>query len=211
MPRTTLKRAPLKRVSLKRAALLLVAAAVSVAVLAGCSSGDSLANGINNKDKNYVSGNGLYTEYSVAARKAPVEFSGTSDENKKISSADYAGKVFVVNFWYAGCPPCRKEAPLLERVATKYAGKVDFLGVNTYDQAATSRAFARSLKVSYPSILDADKVTVQAAFAGSVPPNAVPTTLVIDREGRVAARWSGLIEDDSTLSSLIDKVLAEEK
>ena len=180
MPRTTLKRAPLKRVSLKRAALLLVAAAVSVAVLAGCSSGDSLANGINNKDKNYVSGNGLYTEYSVAARKAPVEFSGTSDENKKISSADYAGKV-------------------------------DFLGVNTYDQAATSRAFARSLKVSYPSILDADKVTVQAAFAGSVPPNAVPTTLVIDREGRVAARWSGLIEDDSTLSSLIDKVLAEEK
>ena len=196
--------------SLKRVALVVIAAAVSVAVLAGCTANDPITKDINNKDKNYVSGNGQYTEYSVAARKSPVEFSGTSDKNKTISSADYLGDVYVVNFWYAGCPPCRLEAPLLEKVATKYAGKVDFLGVNTYDQADTSLAFARSMKITYPSILDADKVAVQSAFAGSVPPNAVPTTLVIDREGRVAARWSGLIEDESTLSSLIDKVLAEE-
>lgn len=196
---------------LRRAAALVLAAAVSVAVLAGCAN-DPLADQYKDgNDTNYISGEGVWKEFTVAERKAAVEFEGTSDEGAKISSSDYAGKVYVVNFWYAGCPPCRLEAPLLETVATQYAGEVEFLGVNTYDQQATSRAFARNNKVSYPSILDANTVSVQFAFADSVPPNAVPTTLVIDREGRVAARWSGLIDDKSTLVSLIDRVVEEEK
>ena len=184
-------------------------ALVVAAALTGCSNDPLAAQYRDGTDSNYISGQGVYKEFTPAERKAPVVFSGTADSGATISSTQYAGKVLVVNFWYAGCPPCRKEAPLLVGLAKKYDGKVDFLGVNTFDQAATSLAFGRTFGVNYPSIIDANTVSVQFAFSASVPPNAVPTTLVIDRQGRVAARISGLIRDKSILAGMIDTVVAE--
>lgn len=187
-----------------------VVGALALALLAGCAS-DPLADQFKDgTDTNYISGEGVYKEYTQPERGAPVTFSGVTDAGAAVSSADYAGSVFVVNFWYAGCPPCRLEAPDLEKLSQDYeADGVRFLGVNTYDQADTSRAFARMFDVSYPSIIDANDVAVQFAFSGSVAPNAVPTTLVVDREGRVAARWSGLVSDPSILAAMIDRVLEE--
>jgi peroxiredoxin len=191
--------------------LPLIAAALAVTVLAGCSS-DLLAEQYKDgTDTNYISGEGVYKEYTVDERGDAVEFAGVTDAGDAVSSDDYAGSVTVVNFWYAGCPPCRLEAPDLEDLSQTYADQgVKFLGVNTYDQADTSQAFARTFGVTYPSIIDANDVAVQYAFSGSVAPNAVPTTLVVDREGRVAARWSGLVSDPSILAAMIDRVLAEE-
>jgi peroxiredoxin len=196
---------------LTRGRAAVTGALVAVLLLAGCANDPLAEQYKDGTESNYISGDGVYKEYAVADRGDPVAFEGVTDEGDDVSSEDYAGEVYVANFWYAGCPPCRVEAPDLQTLSETYADKgVSFLGVNTYDQAETSRAFARKFGVTYPSILDANDVSVQFAFSGSVAPNAVPTTLVIDHEGRVAARWSGLLSDPSILEAMIDRVLDEE-
>ena len=192
----------------------MIAVAASLA-LAGCSSNDSLANSYNKNDTgNYVSADGSTKTIAPADRSAPVKFSGTTDAGEKVSSADYAGKVIVLNFWYAGCPPCRLEAPDLEKLNTKYsADGVVFLGVNKLDSAATAQSYEKSHGVTYPSILDADSGSVSLAFAAAhaISPNNVPTTLIIDAKGRVAARFSGLITSPSLVGEIIESTLAEKQ
>ncbi|MGN7797736.1 TlpA family protein disulfide reductase [Leifsonia sp. 22587] len=197
---------------LRTALTSVAAAAVLVVTLAGCSNNEALAQQYKDgSGKNYVAGDGTITEIKPQNRAAPVAFAGTLEDGKPITSAMYAGKVLVLNFWYAGCAPCRAEAPALERTYTKFAGhRVEFMGVNVRDQADTARAFARTYKVTYPSVLDASDGAMQLAFSGIVAPNAVPTTLVIDKDGRVAARILGQLPDASVLSALISTVLTEQ-
>lgn len=144
-------------------------------------------------------------------RQAPVEFSGITETGDEWRSDDHLGDVVIVNFWYAGCPPCRIEADDLELALDRLEGEdVTMIGVNVEDSAATVQTFQREFDVSYPSILDAEGAAVRLAFAGSIAPNAIPTTLVLDREGRVAARLLGAIDgSESTLRTLVDDVLAE--
>jgi thiol-disulfide isomerase/thioredoxin len=116
----------------------------------------------------------------------------------------------VVNFWYAGCPPCRLEAPDLEALHQEFRDEgVVFIGVNILDQAPTALAFADEFGVTYPSIMDTNDGSVRLAFAGQVAPNAVPTTVVLDQQNRVAARISGLLTDPDVLAELIRDVQAE--
>lgn len=178
--------------------------------LAGCANDPLAQQYADGSGQGYISGNGAYTEIKPNAREAAVTFTGTSESGKTISSSDFSGKVYVVNFWYASCPPCRSEAPDLKALSATYAN-VPFLGVNIFDSADVAATFATKFGITYPSIIDADKGSVQLAFAGAVAPNAVPTTLVIDRSGRVAARISGLIRDKSILAGMIDTVVAEGK
>ena len=187
-----------------------VAALAFAATLAGCASDPLAAQYANGTNQNYISGDGAYTEIAADQRDAPVEFAGTTDAGDALGSEDFAGSVLVVNFWYAGCPPCRVEAADLKALSEEYASKgVPFIGVNIFDAADVSLTFAREFEIEYPSILDANTASVQLAFAGTVSPNAVPTTLIIDRDGRVAGRISGLIRDPLILSAMIDRVLAE--
>lgn len=191
-----------------RAAALAVAAAVA---LTGCTATDPLAELYRSgSGQGFISGDGAYTVIAQADRAAPIEFSGVIENGDTVSSDDYRGDVLVVNFWYAGCPPCRLEAPDLEALAQQFAPDgVQFLGVNIRDQAPTALSFAEEFGVTYPSVLDANDGRVQLAFAGQVAPNAVPTTLVLDREGRVAARIAGLVSEPSVLRSMISDTLAE--
>lgn len=116
-----------------------------------------------------------------------------------------------MNFWYAGCAPCRAEAPQLEALWEKYRDQgVGFIGVNVRDQAGTARAFSKAYGITYPSILDVNDGNAQLAFSGTVAPNAVPTTVVLDREGRVASRILGQLQDESILDTLIVSTLAED-
>jgi hypothetical protein len=85
---------------------------------------------------------------------------------------------------------------------------VNFLGVNVRDQAATAVSFNERFGVTYPSIMDQNG-QAQLSFASQVPPNAVPTTLVLDAQGRVAARILGQLQDPSILLTLINDVAAE--
>ncbi|WP_434315888.1 TlpA disulfide reductase family protein [Leifsonia sp. P73] len=195
----------------RRLALLLPAAAAATALLlSGCTSNDALANQYRSGNgQNYIAGDGSVSEYAAANRGAPVAFSGKLADGTSVSSKDYAGKVLVVNFWYAGCPPCRVEAPDLESLSQKYAAQgVSFLGVNLYDSASTAASFEQDKGVTYPSVLDRDTGSVLLAFSKTVPPKATPTTIVIDKQGRVAARILGAIPDKSILDSLISDAMA---
>ena len=195
----------------RRLALLLPAAAAATALLlSGCTSNDALANQYRSGNgQNYIAGDGSVSEYAAANRGAPVAFAGKLADGTAVSSKDYAGKVLVVNFWYAGCPPCRVEAPDLESLSQKYASQgVSFLGVNLYDSASTAASFEQDKGVTYPSVLDRDTGSVLLAFSKTVPPKATPTTIVIDKQGRVAARILGAIPDKSILDSLISDAVA---
>lgn len=188
---------------------VLVAASAVALLLVGCTAADPLAEQYaDGSGQGYISGDGAYTEIPAAERDAPIVFSGTDERGEVISSDDLAGGVYVVNFWYAGCPPCRVEAPDLAALSEEYTD-VRFVGVNTSDSADVALTFAEKFGIGYPSVLDAETASVQLAFAGAVAPNAVPTTIVVDREGRVAARISGLLRDPSILAAMIDTVVEE--
>ncbi|MBU6265644.1 MAG: TlpA family protein disulfide reductase, partial [Actinomycetales bacterium] len=97
----------------------------------------------------------------------------------------------------------------LEQVYTETAPQgVNFVGVNVRDQAATVDTFNKRFGITYQSIIDQDG-GAQLAFAAQVPPNAVPTTLILDAKGRVAARILGQLKDPSILSTLIKDISAE--
>ncbi len=200
------------RVSARRRRWIAPAAVVvsGALLLTGCTTDSLAAQYRAGTGQNYIAGDGSITEIAIDHRDKPVTFAGTTERGVAVSSADYAGKVLVVNFWYAGCPPCRVEAPDLEALYKKYQPNgVGFLGVNLYDSAATAIGFAKDHSVTYPSVLDRDTGSVLLAFSGTVPPKATPTTLVIDKKGRVAARILGAIPDRSILDTLISSTLAE--
>jgi peroxiredoxin len=184
------------------------AAALLLIGLTGCTGGGAAEP--NDSDIGYVAGDGSVLEIPESERGTPIGFAGIGEDGEQISSTSYLGEVLVVNFWYAACAPCRLEAPDLQATYQTYQAQgVEFLGVNVRDQSATAKEFAATFGVTYPSIIDTD-AGVQLSFAGQVAPNAVPTTLVLDRQGRVAARILGRVTEVSILESLIDRVLQEE-
>jgi len=183
------------------------AVAVATALLTGCSSGDRLAT-VYGAGQGYVSGDGVYLEIPAADREEPIVFGGETTDGTELDSTELLGEVTVVNFWYAGCPPCRIEAPELAALAAQL-DDVHFVGVNTYDTLEVAQSFEREFGIEYPSILDVADGAVQLAFAGSVAPNAVPTTIILDADGRVAGRISGIIRDPKILGEMIETVQAE--
>ena len=158
----------------------------------------------------YVAADGAIVEIPVAERGEPVVFGGVTEGGERFESADIAGQVAVVNFWYAGCAPCRVEAGALEEVWQKFeADDVSFIGINTRDQPDTAKAFSDEYGVTYPSLIDVDTAEAKLAFSAAVPIQATPTTLVLDKQGRVAARIIGPIDSPSILSTLVKDALAE--
>jgi len=186
-----------------------VIAATAALLLVGCSSTEQLALDYGSGgNQNYVAGDGSILEIPPANRADPIVFDGTTEDGGKVSSSDYAGRVLVVNFWAGYCAPCRAEAPLLEELSQKWADNgASFLGVNTFDEAASAQAFARTYGVTYPSVIDVNSGEVQLAFAGSVAPSALPTTIVLDSSGRVAARILGAVATASILDAIIATVV----
>ncbi|MEO5534167.1 MAG: TlpA disulfide reductase family protein [Pseudolysinimonas sp.] len=183
-----------------------VVVAAATLLLAGCTSADGLAGQPGNGG--YISGDGSVLIIPAADRAGSIAYAGDTVEGDRVDSATLSG-VVVLNFWYAGCPPCRVESPDLEAVHQEYLDTVTFIGVNTRDSAPTAKSFETTYGVSYDSILDATTRDVLSAFAENVPPAAVPTTLVLDAKGRVAARISGQLPSQTTLADILDAVLAE--
>jgi thiol-disulfide isomerase/thioredoxin len=170
-------------------------------VVSGCSNvGDS-------GDQGYIDGKGVITVLPAADRKKPGEVTGKTLEGDDISLASYAGKVIVVNVWGAWCPPCRAEADDLAEAARRLAPEgVQFVGINTRDSSqANALSFQRRYDVPYPSIYDPGGRNL-LAFHGTLTPNAIPSTVVIDKDGRVAASILGEVTSATTLVDLVDEV-----
>ena len=175
----------------------------------GCAN-DSLAEQFRSGDnKNYIAGDGTVTEFALGSRPKAASWSGITESGEAISSDQLEGVITVMNFWYAGCAPCRIEMPELIELQDEFLPDgVQFIGVNVRDSAETSLAFARKINLNFPSVMDAKTGSVVLGFTGVVTPQAVPTTLVIDSEGNVSARVLGRI-DKSILKALIVTTIKE--
>ena len=162
--------------------------------------------------KGYVAGDGTVEQLAVADRGAAVSLGGTTvDGNSWSTAADAPGKVVVVNVWGSWCAPCVDETPHLQQVWQSYstAGKpVAFVGIDIKESAATAAAFLKANSVTYPSLSDSGSGG-QPMLALQGKAAATPSTLVLDRQGRIAARVLGATTV-STLTGLVDDVLAEQ-
>lgn len=186
-----------------------VAAALVLALaLTGCTTqtaGDE--NTRTRSQTGYIGGQSLTRIPPDQRRPAPIAV-GTSlaDPARIVSSGDYPGKVVVVNVWGSWCAPCRKEAPELEAVSRSRRSVAQLIGldIRDYDRAPAT-AFVRAFGVTYPQIYDPRGA--QLIKFTELPPNGIPSTLIIDPQGRIAVRIVGAITR-STLTQMIDDVAA---
>jgi thiol-disulfide isomerase/thioredoxin len=185
-----------------RAAVLLLLAAVLVA---GCSGTGADEGTRSSGQQGYVGVDGSLTRIAPADRRPTPVISGPELGGPATVSTDVGrGKVRVINVWGSWCPPCRKEAADLQRASMETKDVAQFVGVNVRDNdPAPAEAFVRVNRITYPSIYDpSGQVLLQ--LAGELPPSAIPSTLVIDREGRLAVRALGPV----TRTTLVDMINA---
>ncbi|MEV0709923.1 TlpA disulfide reductase family protein [Nocardia aurea] len=202
---------PTRRIPVRRVGPVLLACVALVAALTGCSTGsDAVASG---GTFEFVSPGGkttiLYDPPSSRGTIGSLSGEDLMTEGKTVSVQDFPGKVVVLNLWGQWCGPCRAEAPALEQVyeATKDSGVV-FLGINVRDpQRDKAQDFVTDNKIGYPSIYDPSMRTL-LALGGDFPTSVIPTTLVLDRDHRVAAVFlKSLLAED--LQPVVARVAAE--
>jgi peroxiredoxin len=197
---------------LGRTLLLRAAALVVVGVLAaGCAdqvdAGEPVVGNV--AEQGYVSGDGTTTIVAESERKPAPDLTGTTLDGEPFALADHLGEVVVLNVWASWCAPCRAEADDIQGVWDEVQAKgVQFVGLNTRDSQASAKAFVDRFGVTYPSVVDTDG-SRQLLFHETLPPAAIPSTIVIDRQGRVAGRAIGEV-DRSRLLGMIEPILAEE-
>jgi thiol-disulfide isomerase/thioredoxin len=187
----------------------LAAAAVALALpLAACSDGQVQRSDTSGDQTGFVAGTGVVTTVPAADREPAVDFGGPLLGGGDFDLADQRGDVVVLNVWGSWCAPCRKEAPALQAVheATRDQG-VQVVGVNTRDTESGALGFVEQFGLTFPSVVDASGARL-LAFRDTLPPAAIPSTLVLDREGRVAARVLGEITETS-LRDLVADVAGE--
>lgn len=185
-------------VELGRRGFLAAAALGVVAVGAGCSDDTDADTG-----DGFVGGRPGVTVVPVGDRQPAPVATGPGLDDETLSSDAFAGRVVVINVWGSWCSPCRKEAPDLVRAAQRTAEVAQFLGINTRDlDPAPARAFVRTFEVPYPSLYDPSGAEL-LKFA-ELPPGAIPSTLIIDAEGRTAARVIGIISENSLVQLITD-------
>lgn len=145
-----------------------------------------------------------------ADRVTVPDLSGPTVSGGTDGLARHRGRVMVVNVWGSLCGPCRDEAPALARVAGDLEAQgVSFLGIDSRDLSrASAAAFQRRYALPYPSLYDPHGTLLLRFPRGSLDPQAVPSTLVLDRRGRIAAHFLGAL-DESRLRAMIAPVLAE--
>jgi thiol-disulfide isomerase/thioredoxin len=177
--------------------LSIVVALLIALTLTACGGGGS-----STPEESFIEGSGAVTRIDIADRKAAPALSGMTLSGKTFIFNP--GQVAVVNVWASWCSPCRAEIPILIELAKQYP-EVQFLGILTRDNPATAEAFARRFAIPYPTFID-DSLLI--GFKGSLPANAIPSTVIIDKNGNVAARISGEVTLTS-LSKLIREIDSE--
>jgi peroxiredoxin len=182
---------------MRRLALILALAALTT----GCGANHKVVDQTSGSQNRYVAGGGTSETFPVGKRPAAPEVSGELLDGTHFDVASHKGEVVVLNFWASWCAPCRDEAPELEAAyqATR-AGGVTFIGVDGRDTKDAARQFVEGHGLTYPSLFDpAGKVAMSFT---KVPPSVLPSTLVLDREGRIAAVYRQPVFRDDLASFL---------
>jgi thiol-disulfide isomerase/thioredoxin len=191
-----------------RSALAAAVIALAAGAAAGCDGGNIGGDNPGSSGQSFVGHSYQSTFYQAGHRPDAPVVSGTTTSGQRLSLLSYRGDTIVLNFWGSWCAPCRAEAPALAQLARKLApAKVRFVGIDIRDQPDSAQAFMQTFNVGYPSLNDpADEIALE--FHSTVPPAAIPTTLVIDRSGRIAARIVGA-SSYADLQALISKVIGQ--
>ncbi|OEV03348.1 TlpA family protein disulfide reductase [Streptomyces oceani] len=195
------------RASHRRTTLMIAGAVVGALVLSGC--GDDQL-GSSSGDTQFVQGTGQVTKVPKGKRQAAPDISGETVDGDKLKLSDYRGEVVVLNVWGSWCAPCRAEAPHLAKVAedTKDQG-VQFVGINTRDlDKANAKAFERSYDIDYPSLYDPSGKHILKFPDNTLSPQTIPSTLVLDREGKIAVRALKELGEDE-LRDMLKPLLAK--
>lgn len=146
--------------------------------------------------------------FPIGDRKPAPALSGTTLAGDRLDVSAYQGKVVVLNFWASWCAPCRAEARNLNAVyAQTHVLGVEFVGVDIKDDRTAARAFVRNKGVRYESLFDQAGLLL-LRFRGQAP-QSPPTTLILDRQGRVAARFLQAVTENELLGPV--QVIANEK
>lgn len=190
-----------------RAALLTTGAAVAALVLSACGSGGTSGGSGNS---NFVAGKDGISTVAKGSRAQAPDLSGPTVDGKQLDVKDYKGKIVVVNVWGSWCPPCRAEAPNFVKVAKDTAAKgVQFVGINTRDaNISLAQAFEKQQGVTYPSLYDPTSKLLLRFKKGTLNLQTIPSTIIIDRDGKIAARTLQALSEDK-LREMLDPVLAE--
>ncbi|MFJ9631946.1 TlpA family protein disulfide reductase [Streptomyces sp. NPDC091280] len=190
-----------------RAVLSTAGVAVAALVLSACSSGGTSGGSGNT---NFITGSDGIATVKKGDRQAAPDLSGKTIDGRTLDTADYKGKVLVVNVWGSWCSPCRAEADNLVQVAKATADKdVQFVGLNTRDTSTEPAvAFEKKYAVPYPSLYDPTGKLMLRFKKGTLNPQAIPSTIVIDRDGKIAARALQALSEEK-LREMLDPVIAE--
>jgi peroxiredoxin len=191
----------------RRAALTTTGAALAALLLSACGSGGTSGGGGNT---NFVTGADGIATVKKGERDDIPDLSGTTVDGGRLDIADYRGKVVILNVWGSWCAPCRLEAKNFEKVYqdTKDQG-VQVVGINTRDASVRlARAFEKEQGVTFPSLYDPTGKLMLRFEKGTLNPQAVPSTLIVDRDGRIAARALQALSEKK-LRAMLDPVLAE--
>ncbi len=189
----------------RRIAAAAAVAATTMVLLTGCGSASEASGG--GTDSGFVAGDGSLVVVPADQRIPAPDLVGETLDGSTFRLADHRGEVVVLNVWASWCAPCRAEAPGLAALATEYDGRgVQFAGLDTRDSDVSARAFVDRFGIPYPNVIDRDG-QLQLLFGDSLPPQAIPSTLVIDSEGRVAARALGKVSE-SSLRAMVEPLLA---
>ena len=188
----------------RRLPALLAALALAAGGLSACSDLDGT------DGKTWITGEGSLQQVPVAERGKPVEAKGDDLDGSPLDLADYRGKVVVLNVYASWCPPCRTEMPTVVQLADHAdPAQVAYLGVNIRDNESAARAFGDNAGVAFPSFADPSSA-VLLSLSDKLGPYSLPSTVVLDREGRVAALVLGKIPGAVTLQDVVDDVAAED-
>ncbi|MFI6286723.1 TlpA family protein disulfide reductase [Streptomyces sp. NPDC051018] len=184
--------------------------AVGVLTLSACLGDGGVSGGGSNT--NFVTDSGGISTVAKGDRKAPNKIAGETLHGKPLDiAADYKGKVVVLNVWGSWCAPCRAEAPHLSKVAKDLKPKgVEFVGLNTQDKTkGLGIAFEEDYGIEFPSLYDPiGKLVVEGFPKGTLNPQAIPSTVVLDRDGKIAAR-ALMALNEKQLRKMIDPLVAE--
>lgn len=192
---------------MRRTVRSLAAALLAAGVLAGCSTGEGQVDVANGGEFRFVAGTPAGEVIPEDERASAPEFSGTLLGGGEFESTELAGDVAVLNFWGSWCAPCRVETPQFQEVYEEVEDSgVQFLGLNVKDAEQLAAAFVESKAITFPSLFDPTGETA-LAFR-DYPATAIPSTIVLDRESRVAAVYTGEVRQDD-LRAVLDRVLGE--
>jgi len=178
--------------------LLATLALASAVLVAGCSKNGAPPAAGERVDDTAGAENATEGTPTLALLKEPMDvapFTVTDLDGKTISFADLKGKVVLVNFWATWCPPCRAEIPDLVKLQEKYRDKLVILGVSEDEDASPQevKAFGAEQKMNYPIVMLTPELS--KIFKGVA---ALPTTFVIDPEGRIRQRHVGMLRPETT-------------